>query len=182
MIFFCYGVWFFLLTTKYITNFPPVIYCNDRWKTWPDRGRIFVGTGTHGTVHMSRGRPPYNGMELALPVAEARGRVMEIVQNGNAPAMFVIDADGKIFFVFIRRVDPFRITPREMEAQNRTVLVLIRSLPASADIIREFWAYSKYGTVRFFRVEDSLLLEIGRDGRPLAVAEGKPGSGPASSG
>jgi hypothetical protein len=98
---------------------------------------------------------------------------MEIVQNGDTPAMFVIDADGKIFFVYIRRVDPFRVTPADMEAENRTVLTLIRSLPASADIIREFWPYSKYGTLRFFRVEDSRLLAIGRDGRPLAEPVGK---------
>lgn len=122
---------------------------------------------------MSRGRPPYNGIDLALPIAEARGRVMEIVQNGDTPAMFVIDADGKIFFVYIRRVDPFRVTPAEMEAENRKVLALIRSLPSSPDIIREFWPYSKYGTLRFFRVEDSRLLEIGRDGRPLGVTDGK---------
>ncbi|MCK9579270.1 MAG: hypothetical protein M0Q92_02325 [Methanoregula sp.] len=122
---------------------------------------------------MSRGRPPYHGIDLALPVARARGRVMEIVQNGDTPAMFVIDADGKIFFVYIRRVDPFRVTPADMEAENRTVLTLIRSLPASADIIREFWPYSKYGTLRFFRVEDSRLLAIGRDGRPLAEPVGK---------
>ncbi len=123
---------------------------------------------------MSRGRPPCNGIDLALPVARARGRVMEILQNGDTPAMFVIDADRKIFFVYIRRVDPFRVTPTEMEAENRKVLALIRSLPSSADIIREFWPYSKYGTLRLFRVEDSWLLEIGRDGRPIAEPVERP--------
>ena len=43
------------------------------------------------------------------------------------------------------------------------------SLPGSADIIREFWVYSKYGSLRFFRVEDSDFLEIGRDDLPLAA-------------
>jgi hypothetical protein len=118
---------------------------------------------------MSRGRPPSNGIRDALPLAEARGRVMEIVQNGNTPAMFVIVADGKIHFIFIRRADPFRITPADMEVENRTVLAMIRSLPGSTDIIREFWPYSRAGTFRFFRVEDSWLLETGRDGKPLAV-------------
>jgi hypothetical protein len=122
---------------------------------------------------MSRGRPPLTGIELALPIAQARGRVMEIVQNGDTPAMFVIVADGKVFFVYIRRADPFRVSPAEMEAENREALAVIRSLPASADIIRELWPYSKYGSLRFFRVEDSCLLELGRDGRPLGVAEGK---------
>jgi len=53
------------------------------------------------------------------------------------------------------------------------VIQIPQILPASADIIREFWPYSKYGTLRFFRVEDSWLLEIGRDGRPLGVPDGK---------
>lgn len=116
---------------------------------------------------MSRGRPPKNGIRDALPVARARGRVMEIKQNGETPAMIVIIADGKVHFIYIRRADPFRVTPAEMEAENRDALALVRSLPGSADIVREFWPYSKYGTLRFFRVEDSWLLEIGRDGKPL---------------
>lgn len=117
---------------------------------------------------MSRGRPPKNGIRDALPVARARGRVMEIKQNGETPAMIVIIADGKVHFICIRRADPFRVTPAELEAENRDALALVRSLPGSADIVREFWPYSKYGTLRFFRVEDSWLLEIGRDGKPLA--------------
>ena len=117
---------------------------------------------------MSRGRPPAKGICEAMPVARARGRVMEIRQNGDTPAMMVIVADGKVHFIFIRRADPFRITPAEMEAENRDVLAFVRSLPGSADIVREFWPYSKYGALRFFRVEDSGLLEIGRDGKPLA--------------
>ena len=123
---------------------------------------------------MSRGRPPSNGIDAALPIARARGRVLEIVQNGDTPAMFVVIADGKVHFIYIRRADPFRVTPADMEVENRGTLAIIRSLPHSADIIREFWLYSRAGSLRFFRVEDSWLLEIGRDGRPLAVPEQKP--------
>jgi hypothetical protein len=121
---------------------------------------------------MSRGRPPSNGIREALPIARARGRVMEIVQNGDTPAMFVIVRDKKICFIYIRRADPFRVTPAEMEAENSEVLAMIRTLPASTDILREFWPYSRAGTLRFFRVEDSWLQEIGRDGQPLAEKEG----------
>lgn len=123
---------------------------------------------------MSRGRPPAKGIREALPIARGRGRVMEIVQNGDTPARFIIVADNRVHFIFIRRSDPFRLTPAEMEAENRPELAFIRSLPGSADIVREFWPYSRSGTIRFFRVEDSRLLEIGRDGQPLAVPEMKP--------
>jgi len=124
---------------------------------------------------MTRGRPPATGRENALPIARARGRVMEIVQTGETTAAFIIAADGKIIIVWIRRADPFRRTPEEFDAENHEQLTLFRSFPGSADIIREFWVYSKYGTLRFFRVEESRLLEIGRDGLPLAARGGKPG-------
>jgi len=117
---------------------------------------------------MSRGRPPQKGIDLALPVAKGRGRVMEIVQNGDTPATIIIVADNRVHFITILRADPFRVTPAEMEAENTGVLAQVRTLPGSVDIVRELWPYSRSGTLRFFRVEDSWLLEIGRDGKPLA--------------
>jgi hypothetical protein len=121
---------------------------------------------------MSRGRPPSNGIREALPVARARGRVLEIVQNGDTPAMLMLIADGKVCFMYIRRADPFRVTRAELEAKNSAVLAMIRSLPGSTDILREFWVYSQVGALRFFRVEDAWLLEIGRDGQPLTTKKG----------
>jgi hypothetical protein len=118
---------------------------------------------------MTRGRPPFTGIRDALPIARARGRVMEIVQNSETPAEFMIYADRKIIFVRIRRAEPFRRTPEELAAESREALARLRSIPGSPDIFREFWAYSKCGTMRFFRVEDTSLLEIGRDGLALAA-------------
>jgi hypothetical protein len=58
------------------------------------------------------------------------------VQNGDTPAMFVVIADGNVFFIYIKRADLFRVTPAEMEEQNQGTLAIIRSLPSAADIIR----------------------------------------------
>ena len=99
------------------------------------------------------------------------------MQTGETTAAFVIAADGKVIIVWIRRAEPFRRTPGELDAENHEQLALFRSFPGSADIIREFWVYSKYGSLRFFRMEDSRLLEIGRDGLPLAARGGKAGAG-----
>jgi hypothetical protein len=115
---------------------------------------------------MSRGRPPTLGIENALPVARARGRVIRLVQNGDTPADFVIVAGGCVIFVRIRRTDPFRRTPAEIETENREFLAMLRSIPVTPHILREFWTYSKYGSLRFFRVEGSGLREVGRDGLP----------------
>ena len=122
---------------------------------------------------MSRGRPPTKGMDIAMPVAKARGRVIELVQNGDTPGDFEIIVGGIVTFVSFCRADPFRCTPAEIEVENRVRIARLRSVPASAHILRELWIYSKYGSLRLFRVEDTWLLEIGPDGLPL-------GAGPAN--
>ena len=118
---------------------------------------------------MSRGRPPSKGMDIALPVAKARGRVIELVQNGDTLADFEIIIGGVVIFVSLCRADPFRCTPADIEAGSRVRIARLRSVPASAHIIRELWIYSKYGSLRLFRVEDTWLLEIGPDGMPLGA-------------
>jgi len=120
---------------------------------------------------MSRGRPPTKGMDIALPVAKARGRVIELVQNGDTPGDFEIIAGGIVIFVSLCRADPFRQTPEEIEAECRVTIARLRSVPASAHVLRELWIYSKYGSLRLFRVEDTWLLEIGRDGLPLSAGQ-----------
>ena len=126
---------------------------------------------------MSRGRPPTKGMDIAMPVAKARGRVIELVQNGDTPGDFGIIVGGVVTFVSFCRADPFRCTPAEIEVENRLRIARLRSVPASVHVLRELWIYSKYGSLRFFRVEDTWLLEIGPDGMPLGAGAGKAGNG-----
>ena len=126
---------------------------------------------------MSRGRPPRKGMEIALPVAKARGRVVGLVQNGDTPGDFEIIVGGVVVFVSLCRADPFRCTPAGIEMENRVRIARLRSVPASAQVLRELWIYSKYGSLRFFRVEDTWLLEIGPDGLPLGAVPANAGTG-----
>ena len=126
---------------------------------------------------MSHGRPPTKGMDIALPVAKARGRVIELVQNGDTPGDIEIIVGGIVIFVSICRADPFRCTPAEIEVENRVRIARLRSVPASAHVLRELWVYSKYGSLRCFRVEETWLLEIGRDGQPLGAGAGNTGTG-----
>jgi|WetSurMetagenome_2_1015567.scaffolds.fasta_scaffold03562_14 hypothetical protein len=126
---------------------------------------------------MSRGRPPSKGMDIALPVAKTRGRVVGLVQNGDTPGNFEIIVGGVVTFVGLCRADPFRCTPKEIETENRVRIARLRSVPASVHVLRELWIYSKYGSLRFFRVEDTWLLEIGPGGLPLGAGPAKETNG-----
>ena len=113
---------------------------------------------------MSRGRPPAHGLEIALPVARERGQlVMQFVQVEECPADFMFICGQNNYFIRLRRAVPFRRTPEQLEAEFRDLMRQLRCIPGC----REFWIYSKKGSLRFFRVEDNGLVEIGRDGRPL---------------
>ena len=126
---------------------------------------------------MSRGRPPSRGMDIAMPVAKARGRVIELMQNGDTPGDFEIIVGGVVIFVSLCRADPFCCTPADIEAEKRVRIARLRWVPASAHILRELWIYSKYGSLRLFRVEDTWLLEIGPDGMPLGASPAKKTTG-----
>lgn len=132
---------------------------------------------------MNRGRLPVVGLESALRLARARGRTLVIRRCPESPADLVILENGLVLFVKIRRTEPFRLTPAELEAGNRDLLAQLRSIPDAKNIQKEFWAYSKYLTWRFFSVEERALVELDRAGLPLSPPPpqslpGHPGNGP----
>ncbi|MDD1693565.1 MAG: hypothetical protein LUQ71_02455 [Methanoregula sp.] len=94
---------------------------------------------------------------------------MQFVQDGECSAEFVISGEGKVIFVRIRRAVPFLSTPVELEAEFHGLINHLRRIPGSGPVAREFWIYSKKDSLRFFRVEDTGLVEIGRDGLPLPL-------------
>ena len=81
---------------------------------------------------MSRGRPPPRGMDIAMPVAKARGRVIELMQNGDTPGDFEIIVGGVVIFVSLCRADPFHCIPTDIEAECRMRIARLRSVPVSA--------------------------------------------------
>ncbi|NMB78666.1 MAG: hypothetical protein GYA23_06175 [Methanomicrobiales archaeon] len=116
---------------------------------------------------VTRGRPPTQGIRQAVMLARARGIVMEIRQTNESPAVLVITGNSRVTFVRIRRIESIRRSPAEIEAEDREAIALLRTIPGNNTISRELWVYSKFGTWRFFSVEDGWLLEIHRDGSPL---------------
>jgi hypothetical protein len=116
---------------------------------------------------MSRGIPSQKALDAALPVAQARGEVMFFRQDPGTPCNFLINYAGGGVVVRIRRTRRLHSTVPEIAAQNIESLDLLRSATLSPGITREFWLWSPYGTMRFFRVEDIGLIELDRQGEPL---------------
>jgi hypothetical protein len=129
----------------------------------------------HGVHGMSRGFPSQKALDAALPVAQARGEAMFFRQDPGTSGNLLINHAGGQVIVRIRRTRRLHCTIPEIVAQNIESLDLLRSATLSFGITREFWLWSPYGTMRFFRVEDDGLVELDRQGEPLKPLV--PGSG-----
>jgi len=124
---------------------------------------------------MTRGRPPQKGLDDAIPVARMRGAVLHFRQEEECAADFEILSADQIIIVRVKRTRRLHCSIQEIKEQFSEPILRLRSLPASAFLYRELWVWSQYGTWRFFRLLDTGIVEIDRDGRQLVVAV--PGQG-----
>ena len=137
---------------------------------------------------MTRGRPPRQGLDDAHRVATARGTVMSFVKNRENRCDFMIVGNGNLVFVQVRKARRAGTTQEEMEREFGETVMRLRSFPSSVSVTRELWTYTRYGIWRFFRIDDTTIVEICQDGKPLknpfvevartvrAVRRKKPGS------
>jgi hypothetical protein len=117
---------------------------------------------------MTRGRLPKKGLDEALPIAQARGRLMQFVDGPPFEYDFLFMSDERICCVWVKRTRHIWCTPKEMESQCAEAIAKYRCLPAPADLTREIWYWSPYGIFRFFRIDKDGLVEINRSGQDLA--------------
>jgi hypothetical protein len=100
---------------------------------------------------------------------------------------------GIVTHVRIKCVRRFCCTAEEMGRTLAAEIAALRIIASSREISRELWLCSPRYAWRFFRVLDSSLAELGRDGTVLPVTApvtglpgtseapaGKPGGAPAS--
>jgi hypothetical protein len=119
---------------------------------------------------MIRGPLPSRGFDAALPVARARGHVEHFRRMRGNTADLMVSGGG--FLAIIR----LQNTPRlwqdipEIEWQFADAIARLRLHPAGGPVSRELWLYSRYGVLRFFRILENGIVEIGADGRELAAA------------
>jgi hypothetical protein len=126
---------------------------------------------------MSRGFVSEKALAGAMVAAGVRGEVMLYSRSPANPFQFMINSSGGAALVCVRRVRRIHGAPNEIAIQQAEALAGISSTPAPTGISRELWLWSTYGTLRFFRIDASVLAEIDRLGR--VVASTRPGTIPA---
>jgi len=115
---------------------------------------------------MTRGPVPQKSIDTALPVARARGLVACCTPGRESTCDFVICETSRTTFVRVRPCRRLHCPVQEIAEQYAEPLGRLRLVPNAAGRSRELWICGQYGTLRFFRIEDTGLLEIDRNGKP----------------
>jgi hypothetical protein len=123
---------------------------------------------------MTRGRRPTTGLDDAFQTALMRGTVMKFFPESEIVCNFLIQNPASVIFVCIRYASRLHGTLQEIETEFRELIVRLRSIPGSGPVIRELWLYSRYGTWRYFRIRDTGIEEISREGISVTIPEKEP--------
>ena len=116
---------------------------------------------------MTRGPESTTGFAAALPVARQRGHVDRFLHGQGSRAEFLIAGSVMLAIVRLHKASRLHGTVADIAAAFREVIEDLRMYPAVGPVSRELWLFSRYGVLRYFRVEDSGILEIGPDGKVL---------------
>lgn len=116
---------------------------------------------------MTRGRHPDRALEKAEKIAKGRGLVHLYERGPGMLADFSITTRELKTEVKIKRLRRIRTTPSGLEREAAEEIAGLRLYPASAEISRELWIYSPDYFWRFFRVTQTGLVELARDGSVL---------------
>jgi hypothetical protein len=112
-------------------------------------------------------RHPVKALEKADPIARQRGDVQYYERGPGMNADFSITTPEIFAPVKIKRMRYLRCTIRWLDREAAGEIAGLRLFPSSREISRELWLCSSTYAFRFFRVCDSGLAELGRDGRLL---------------
>jgi hypothetical protein len=125
-------------------------------------------------------RHPLKALEKAGPIARQRGYVQYYERGAGMNADFTITTPEIFAPVKIKRMRYLRCTIRWLERVAAEEIAGLRLFPSSHEISRELWFCSPEYAFRFFRICDTGLVELGRDGRPLPEKSPVPGPGPGA--
>lgn len=131
---------------------------------------------------MTRGRRPERTLKRALEIAEKRGTVQQYQPGPGLICNFTIIIPGCMAQVRFKRVRHLRCTSQWLEREAAEELAGLRLIVSSAEISRELWICAPNSSFRFFRICDTALVELDRDGRPLPAQSPVPVPKPARAG
>jgi hypothetical protein len=117
---------------------------------------------------MSRGPKPRRAYKVAIPIAGRRGKIQ---MAGNGPENlfdFIIISAVPVAFVRVKYAGRILVPLTEITAEYHEEILRLKSISHDTTISRELWLCSKHGTLRFFRIIADGLVELDRDGQPLA--------------
>jgi len=128
---------------------------------------------------MTRGRRPERTLKRALEIAENRGIVQQYRHGPGSICNFTITIPGCLVQVRIKRVRHLRCSLQWLEREAADELAGLRLIASSGEISRELWICAPNSKFRFFRICDTALAELDRDGRPLPAKSPAPVPAPS---
>ena len=114
---------------------------------------------------MSRGPVPEKAFAAALRAAAARGHVMLFKRERGSTADLMVSGGGILAIIRVLSAPRIHGTPAEIAAEYYGAIALLRTHPAGGPVSLELWLCSRYGVLRFFRVNSDGIVELGADGR-----------------
>ncbi len=113
---------------------------------------------------MTRGRKPLMALREAELIAKKRGETRQFMHEPGTICNFVIYCLGFTAFIRIKRVTRVHCSHTWIEREAADALASLRAIAPGTGISRELWVFLPRGAFRFFRIEDTGLVELDRDG------------------
>jgi hypothetical protein len=106
-------------------------------------------------------------LEEAEPIAKKRGHIQYYERGPGMLADSSITVPSCLVQVKIKRMRFVRCTPQWLDREACDELACLKMYPSSSEISRELWICSPDYCWRFFKVCDTGLCKLGRDGTIL---------------
>jgi hypothetical protein len=116
---------------------------------------------------MPRGRFPVKALAAAIEIAMKRGLVRMYERGPGSIATFAIVRPGLLAEVRIKRLRQIGCTKESLDRNAAQEIACLKMYPSCPQISRELWGVSQDYFIRFFRILDNGILELGSDGEPL---------------
>jgi len=116
---------------------------------------------------MTKGPVPQKAIDIALPVARARGFVILCQRHRGNIASFIIAGPDWTAIVYLGRTKRLNELPGEIASQFGYGIAGLRRVPPAPGRSCEIWACDYYGNLRFFRLTGAGVVEIDMNGNVL---------------